>query len=88
MRDAGLHSNKTTTKTSSSSVVIRIHHLHTEKNAQFQKAKRSNQTSHHVQYRRLRNRITNMIRTAKREYFGKLNTFNSKDFCMESLQNN
>ena len=51
-----------------------------KRNAQFQKAKRSKQTSHHVQYRRLRNRITNMIRTAKRNYFGKLNTFDSKDF--------
>ena len=48
-----------------------VRHIRKRK-ALFQKAKRTNLTLHHEQYRYIRNKITNMIRAAKRNYLTKL----------------
>ena len=45
-----------------------------KRNASFQKAKRTNLTLHHEQYRCIRNKITKMIRAAKRNHLTNLAT--------------
>ena len=75
-----MHSNKIYSSTSSSTMVVGIYCLAYKEEALFQKAKRTNLTLHHEQYRCIRNKITNMIRAAKRNYLTNLNTFSNKDF--------
>ena len=49
-----------------------------KRNLMFQKAKRSNQASDHTKYRQMRNKITALIRSAKRQYFAMLNVSDTR----------
>ncbi len=51
-----------------------------KRNAMFQRAKRSKNPTHFAKYKKIRNYVTTMLRTAKQNYFDSLTSANSKKF--------
>ena len=51
-----------------------------KRNALFQKAKRSKEISHFAQYKEVRNRVVNFVRSGRHQYFNSLASADNKIF--------